>query len=319
MIEIRNIIISENVETVLNDLSIQTGNVHGMKRTGRSIYLNCPFHSDGRERTASLSVNLETFEQGGRRIKAGTFHCLGCNERGRMDKLISRILGFEDNGVQGLKWVVQNYSISERIDQPFFEEEETEEFDFEPELEQYRFVHSYVTGRGVSEAVIDFFDIGFDREAEAVTFPIQDERGAVQGIQRRKIKFKQYLNPTGLNKGDFLYGFAQVRQYADVIEDVYIVEGIFDCLVLWSNRIPAVSILGAIPSEKQIELIKKLPVKSVVLCLDNDRAGNDGSNKLYQALKGTKLLFKAVLPKPVKDVAELPQTEFQNIKKIIMF
>lgn len=84
---------------------------------------------------------------------------------------------------------------------------------------------------------------------------------------------------------------------------VYVCEGVFDAMVLTQNGYKAVAILGVNNFKSEAtELFKGL---SVVLCLDNDEAGQRGTQELAKMflLKGQAVTSKR-LPDGVKDISD---------------
>lgn len=84
---------------------------------------------------------------------------------------------------------------------------------------------------------------------------------------------------------------------------IYIAEGVFDAMILEQNGYNAVAILGVNNFKPEYtELFKGL---EVVLCLDNDEAGERASNELAKAflLKGQAVKIKQ-LPDGIKDISE---------------
>ena len=55
---------------------------------------------------------------------------------------------------------------------------------------------------------------------------------------------------------------------------------------MWLNQLgfPAVALLGMSMSEKQKDLILTLPTKEIILCLDNDEAGQRGKKRAFELL-----------------------------------
>ena len=87
-------------------------------------------------------------------------------------------------------------------------------------------------------------------------------------------------------------------------DKVYICEGVFDAMILEQNGYRAVAILGVNNfKDESIELFKGL---DVVLCLDNDSAGLEATNKIAEMflLQGQAVRSKQ-LPDGVKDVTDL--------------
>ena len=70
---------------------------------------------------------------------------------------------------------------------------------------------------------------------------------------------------------------------------------ILNALTCWRYGIPAVALMGT-GSSSQFEILKRLPVKSYILGLDPDPAGQAGAQRIKHALKGYKLLYKYNIP-----------------------
>ncbi|MNR28627.1 hypothetical protein D3C85_1459580 [compost metagenome] len=68
--------------------------------------------------------------------------------------------------------------------------------------------------------------------------------------------------------------------------------------------------MGALATDKQINLLKGLPVRKLVSGLDNDAAGLKGNEKLKAALSSYKILQKITFPEGVKDINEMSEEDF---------
>src|ERR1700732_4468240 len=59
----------------------------GLRLEEHYAWLKCPFHLRGRERTASLRINLDRSTE----YRLGSFVCFGCSERGQFND-VAKIL-----------------------------------------------------------------------------------------------------------------------------------------------------------------------------------------------------------------------------------
>jgi DNA primase len=83
---------------------------------------------------------------------------------------------------------------------------------------------------------------------------------------------------------------------------------------LHQNGFPSVAILGATLSKTQEELLSKLPVGELVICLDNDEAGQKGKEKLMACMSQNFVVSYIKLPKGVKDIQDVKtETELKAI------
>ena len=84
-----------------------------------------------------------------------------------------------------------------------------------------------------------------------------------------------------------------------------VTEGSLDTMWLHQNGFPSVAILGATLSKTQEELLSKLPVEELVICLDNDEAGQKGKERLMTCMSQNFVVSYIKLPKGVKDVQDV--------------
>ena len=82
-------------------------------------------------------------------------------------------------------------------------------------------------------------------------------------------------------------------------------EGALDAMWLDQHGYPSAAILGAMVSRSQADLISSLNPSELVLCLDNDEAGQKGISKATLDMNGRFLLSYLNLPKEYKDVQEI--------------
>ena len=86
---------------------------------------------------------------------------------------------------------------------------------------------------------------------------------------------------------------------------------------MWLNQLGynAVAILGMSISRKQVELVQELPSGEVVLCLDNDEAGQIGKEKALTYLGQSARIAYIDIPSAYKDVQDIKDK--QVIEKLI--
>jgi DNA primase len=86
---------------------------------------------------------------------------------------------------------------------------------------------------------------------------------------------------------------------------------------MWLDQLgfKSVAILGAIMSRKQQELLLTLPVKEIILCLDNDKAGTIGRDKALDMLRGKITLSYIKIPSEYKDVQDI--RSYDILKNVI--
>ena len=210
---------------------------------------------------------------------------------------------------------------------------ETTSYISEEELDRYRYYHPYWQKRGIrDERIIELFDLGYDSATNCITMPIRDTKGSVCFVARRSVKTKWFNYPQGVHKPIYgLYEYNRQREklaymyvgrgngksqaIAQIMErllTVFICESMIDALLLWQSGFFAFALNG-LGSESQIEELKKLPIRSYILCTDNDEAGEKARRELRKKLGDVKLITEIDFPNGIKDVGECTEEQINNI------
>lgn len=341
--QIDNLIINVSLFDVLTELKEQL-NINGiqlldkMLDSGEDVMVQCPYHKNGQERKPSAGI----------RKSDGMFHCLACGETHSLPEVITDCFR-ETDYTFGYKWLAKNFSSVE------VENREDISLDLErnnisskssvlgdsrsnkhicigeDELDKYRYTHPYLYKRGLTDDVIEKFDLGYDKQTDSITFPVRDKNGDCMFVARRAVKTKQFNIPKGTNKP--LYGmyelcssntylddvpdksYSYVYRIPGFIEKIYVCEGLFDCLRLWCVGKFAVAGFGCLFNLYQIKQLQDLPTRTIVLALDNDDAGRKATERL-KVLLTNKIVYEALLPAGRKDIGECTDEELLNLKEI---
>ncbi len=141
---------------------------------------------------------------------------------------------------------------------------------------------SYMTGRGMSRELADYFQVRFcntntsvDEKLhytnDRIIIPIFDNNGNPAGWQGRDITgkaFVKYLFPSGFKAGDFLYNANNIPASSDYL---IISEGVFDCWGWWRSGFKnVVGTFGKKMSDSQIDLLFEIMPKVVFIAWDSD-------------------------------------------------
>ena len=161
--------------------------------------------------------------------------------------------------------------------------------------------------RGLTEEIIEKYDIGYDKYNDCVTFPVRDMNGTCIFLAKRSVKSKFFVLPSGRNKP--LYGVYELNYNKP---DIYICESFFNALTLIKWGYNAIALMGT-GSNYQYDLINSLPFRAIHLCLDGDTAGRIGAKKLLQEIGFHKIVYNHILPEG-KDVNDLEEEEFNKLK-----
>lgn len=323
MIKLQDTIIQTETEDIINVLRSELSQ-KGMQRfsivrhNGENLQTNCPFHKGGQERKPSFGIN-------GEKDKC---HCFSCGWCGSIEEMVSEIFGYMDDGKFGKRWLIKRFNSIEIETRPNIMEgfnARNNGHDFnnhcrshnvfsvdkvvtEEELDKYRYIHPYMYQRGLTDEIIERFDIGYDREREEITFPVADLSGTVRFIAGRSVKSKFFRLPKNLDKPVYL-GYKFVTGKYKV---AYIVESFLNCLTCWKYGKPAMALIGT-GNERQYEILNKLPVREYILAFDPDEAGRKATERFKKHVHG-KIIKELVYPDN-RDINDL-QEEFLKCKII---
>lgn len=328
MIKLQDTYIQTDTQSVLDVLKFELAQkgidrFHIFRNNGENIQTNCPFHKNGQERKPSFGINGEIDK----------CHCFACGWSGTIEEMVSELFGYIDDGKFGKRWLIKKFNSIEIETRPNMMEgfnarqitttkrtdkssrtthertsEGMEEEITEEELDKYRYIHPYMYERGLTDEIIERFDIGYDREREEITFPVRDLEGRCVFVAGRSVKNKFFRLPSGMCKPIYqAYAFTSGKY-----KECYIVESFLNCLTCWKYGKPAMAMIGT-GNEKQYEILNNLPVRSYILAFDPDEAGRKATERFKKNVHG-KIIKELQYPDD-RDINDL-QDEFLDCKII---
>lgn len=326
MIKLQDTIIQTDTQSVLDMLKFDLAQhgvdrFHQFRHNGDNVQTSCPFHKNGQERNPSFGVNGEIDK----------CHCFACGWAGTIEEMISELYGYQDDGKFGKRWLIKRFNTVEIETRPNIMEGFNERnnrlndrninrldnlnnnpvnnaYISDEELDSYRYIHPYMYSRGLTDEIIERFDIGYDRERKEITFPVADLYGTVRFIASRSVKNKFFWLPKGEDKPIY-QGY---RFTSGVYRTAYITESFLNCLTCWKYDKPAMATIGT-GNQKQYEILNKLPVREYILAFDPDEAGRKATERFRKNVHG-KIIKELVYPDN-RDINDL-QEEFLNCKII---
>lgn len=152
--------------------------------------------------------------------------------------------------------------------------------------------------------------LGLIGQTHKLVIPYKDKNGELIGFAARNIFYKdsdnfgKYLYSKGLSKSDTLFNIHNTKG-----KNLLIVEGLFDCLHASAKGISNVAALGGTSfNNKQMELIQSKGIDKLTICLDQDNAGKEATQRIMEVVSkaSSNIELKGVtLPKGVKDPDQL--------------
>lgn len=321
MIKLQDTIIQASTEDVINTLRFDLAQ-KGLNRfaivrlNGENLQSNCPFHKNGQERKPSFGVNGEI----------DRCHCFSCGWAGTIEEMISELYGYQDEGKFGKRWLIKRFNTIEietrkNIMEGFngrsnfnincisnIPTSNTTTFISDEELDKYRYIHPYMYERGLTDEIIERFDIGYDDERDEITFPVRDIEGRCVFVAGRSTERKFFRLPKGIDKPIYCADKFRTGTY----RTAYITESFLNCLTCWKYGKHAMAMIGT-GNQKQYEILNKLPVREYILAFDPDEAGKKATERFRKNVHG-KIIKELVYPDN-RDINDL-QEEFLNCKVV---
>ncbi len=299
------------------------------------IQICCPYHNNGTERRPSAGIRKED----------GVFHCFACNEVHSLQEVISYCFGYTDDivGSFGWQWLLKNFAtvqVEERKDidlnlgRPEFMTKclnvfVPPKYVSKEELEKYRYTHPYMYKRGLTDEVIELFDIGYDKDSDCLTFPVRDVNGNTVFVARRSVKTKFFNYPEGVEKP--LYGLYELYNCPIKVSkenrlpgfrggkvfpnEVIVTESMLDALSFWTVGKYAVALNG-LGNELQFKQLRELPCRKIILATDMDERGLAARKRIRQNIQNRKIITEYIFPKGRKDANECTKEELMNLEEI---
>ena len=298
------------------------------------IQICCPYHANGMERRPSAGLRKED----------GVFHCFACGEVHSLQEVISYCFGHTDDvvGSFGWQWLLKNFAtvqVEERKDieldfnrninilynnmgrQNMDSSDRDKRYITEEELDKYRYIHPYMYKRGLTDDVIELFDIGFDSDTQCITFPVRDINGNCLFVARRSVKTKFFNYPEGVEKP--LYGLYELTQAKNcwnnviynVVSEIIVCESMLDALSFWTVGKYAVALNG-LGNELQFKQLRELPCRKIILATDMDERGLAARKRIRENLQNRKIVTEYIFPKGRKDANECTKEELMNLEEV---
>lgn len=313
--------LSDIISEARSQLAMNGIDIGKTRDAPKDIMVCCPFHGEHRP-------------SAGIRKDDGQFNCFACHESHSLAKVISQWFGKTDDviGAFGWQWLLKNFAtmqVEERKDVKLdFSRNrgirnddrvdsinsEDNRYISEQELDSYRYTHPYMYKRGLTDNVIETFDIGYDKNTRCITFPVRNVTGKTLFIARRSVDTKFFNYPEGvdkplyglyelwqLHKENVSYMYEELRpfEYLKFPKEIIVCEGMFDALSFWVIGKYAVALNGT-GSELQFKQLRELPCRKLILATDNDEAGQKARNRIRKNVKN-KLITEYIYPDGYKD------------------
>jgi DNA primase len=161
----------------------------------------------------------------------------------------------------------------------------------------------------------------FDRFRNRLMFPIHDLQSRIVGFGGRTMGNDEakYMNSPEsplYRKSSVLFGLHLAKEAMREAKQAIVVEGYFDVLAChragFANTVAA---CGTALTDEHAKILKRY-VETVVLCLDQDRAGRDAAERAFNVCSKEGLQVYGV-SLPGKDPADVAQESVEKLKEML--
>jgi len=246
----------------------------------------CPFHSDTQP---SCSINTEK----------GVWICFaGCGQ-GSLHYFVKKLLHIDDDVLEDM---IIKFDLFDSLDETFTLESEITQNPIEmPTNTIFGHYPQWILNRGFSVEQLRKWNCVISYAGDLV-IPAHTKNNVLVGtITRRLNKDPKYMYSKGFQKSKLLFG----ENHLEESNFVCVVEGSLDAIWLSQLGYPTVALLGMSLSSTQEQLLSNLNTKELVLCLDNDKAGQIGLQQALIKLEKHMPTTYIEMPTIYKDVQDI--------------
>ena len=309
---INNKVVLSSFQDILKNLQkqLKNGKLKYIDTSARdNIKVTCPIHKDGKEKTPSCFILINSENK---KVPEGSVHCFSCGYHANFFKFIADCFDESDEEF-GKKWLLNNSEIgflSDNINLKPIDLNKKKSFLDESCLDKYKSYHEYMWKRKLTKEIVDLFEVGYDKDSDMITFPVRDELGRLLFITKRSVKEKKFFIPEFAQKPVYLLYYCVKNN----INRVAVCESQINALYCWSLGIPAIALFGT-GDVYQYGILNKSGIRVFDTFFDGDDAGDKGFIRFKENMKSDVIIIKHVLPLG-KDVNDLSLEEIKNLQII---
>lgn len=310
-LKIKNRLITEPIINILYQARREANNgklKDIIDKHNGNLLISCPCHKDGFERRPSCTVAISTETD----LEPGFAHCFTCGYSAPLTQLITDVFN-EDDISFGEEWIRERFGTTlvssvEYLPEIVLEKTKVEKtFLDESILTEYDYYHPYMWYRKLSKDVVDMFRVGYDKDRDAITFPVYDEKHRLVMVTARSVNTKRFWIPADVQKPVYLL----YHLLENNIKTAYVCESQINTLYMWSLGYPSCGLFGT-GSDTQYETLRKCGIRNFILMMDGDEAGQKGAYRFRKNMPKDCFITTVNLPAG-KDVNDLSAEEIKEL------
>ena len=310
-LKIKNRLITEPIINILYQARREANNgklKDIIDKHNGNLLITCPCHKDGFERRPSCTVAISTETD----LEPGFAHCFTCGYSAPLPQLITDVFN-EDDISFGEEWIRERFGTTlvssvEYLPEIILDKPKMEKtFLDESILTEYDYYHPYMWYRKLSKEVVDLFRVGYDKNRDAITFPVYDEKHRLVMVTARSVNTKRFWIPADVQKPVYLL----YHLLENNIKTAYVCESQINTLYMWSLGYPSCGLFGT-GSDTQYETLRKCGIRNFILMLDGDEAGQKGAYRFRKNMSKDCFITTVNLPAG-KDVNDLSAEQIKEL------
>ena len=260
---------------------------------GDSVWIRCPFHGNGQERTQSCRINIVKGK-----FPAGFFYCYGCGKHGSWNDLAEVMPGITlltDEEIKHQELIVSKLTPQQKFDLLGEDSVTGIDFNFSIDWKEDQ-IWRKINGK-LLKAIGAKKYYNPQIKTNQIFLPCyqnKELKGGIKAVLERLPGQKGYFNTPGawVKKTLFPYDFTKkfMKKRANIVA---LVEGPRDALNMIQGGFPALAILGSKNwSTIKRDLVLLLDPDLVILAFDSDEAGQSAFSTVYDSFTGFQNLIK---------------------------
>jgi DNA primase len=303
----KEIYTKSDIRSILHALGIKVES-----ETGKHFLCLCPFHAN--KNTASFEIDYTK----------GLYFCFNpsCDARGTLHDLVKETT--HRNDFETIRFILSHKKSGNNMDndlaeildiKPDFEEFPRDTLDkLHNELLISQNARNYFYSRGINDASINSFNLGYSSNQDMVTVPLTSPDGMTVGIIGRSVEGKSFKNSQNLPRNKTLFNLSSAKKHGGKI---IVCESSFDAILISQAGFPnVVATLGAHLSKEQVDLLNRY-ASTIVIMTDNDDAGRKLGENIAQKLNNKNILWSSynydmIYPNGAKDAGDLSPDEIRQ-------
>lgn len=173
----------------------------------------------------------------------------------------------------------------------------------ESRLKPHQFRHQYLANRGINERTQRFMGVGYSKASRSITLPWRHPDGVLANIKYRKIQGKVFwYEQEAAPVKTLVYGIDKVHRHG--LKTATVCDAEIDALSWYTSGIPAIALGGSAVTKEKLDIIRKSPIETLIVAMDNDKVGAKMRRQLAQGLQGYMTLKYVEYPAEYKDANE---------------